>query len=110
MEEQRLSMEETRQINEALQLKMKELDKVIDQAGRMVSQLTNYPAFALAGGARRTTIRRFDLIMVDVNSFIVVVMTDNHVVKNKLIHLPTELSEPQLQLLTTLLLKLAAPV
>lgn len=103
MEEQRLSLEETRQINEALHLKMKELDKVIDQAGRMVSQLTNYPAFALAGGARRTTIRRFDLIMVDVNSFIVVVMTDNNVVKNKLIHLPTEMSEPQLQLLTTLL-------
>ena len=103
MEEQRLSIEETRQINEALHLKMKELDKVIDQAGRMVSQLTNYPAFALAGGARRTTIRRFDLIMVDVNSFIVVVMTDNNVVKNKLIHLPTEMNEPQLQLLTTLL-------
>ena len=103
LEEQRLSLEETRQINEALHLKMKELDKVIDQAGRMVSQLTNYPAFALAGGARRTTIRRFDLIMVDVNSFIVVVMTDNNVVKNKLIHLPTEMSEPQLQLLTTLL-------
>ena len=103
MEEQRLSIEETRQINDALHLKMKELDKVIDQAGRMVSQLTNYPAFALAGGARRTTIRRFDLIMVDVNSFIVVVMTDSNVVKNKLIRLPADLSEPQLQLLTTLL-------
>lgn len=103
MEEQRLSLEETRQINEALHLKMQELDKVIDQAGRMVSQLTNYPAFALAGGRARTTIRRFDLIMVDVNSFIVVVMTDSNVVKNKLIRLPTDLSQPQLQLLTTLL-------
>ncbi|MGN0984853.1 MAG: heat-inducible transcriptional repressor HrcA [Candidatus Enterenecus sp.] len=103
MEEQRLSMEETRQINEALHLKMKELDKVIDQAGRMVSQLTNYPAFALAGGAKRATIRRFDLILVDPNSFIVVVMTDSNLVKNKLIRLPTDLSEPQLQLLTTLL-------
>ena len=49
MEQQRLSMEETRQINEALHLKMQELDKVIDQAGRVVSQLTNYPAFALGG-------------------------------------------------------------
>ena len=103
MEEQRLSLDETRQINEALHLKMKELDKVIDQAGRMVSQLTNYPAFALAGNARRVTIRRFDLIMVDTNSFIVVAMTDTNVVKNKLIRLPADLSEPQLQLLTTLL-------
>lgn len=103
MEQQRLSMEETRQINEALHLKMQELDKVIDQAGRMVSQLTNYPAFALAGGARHMSIRRFDLIMVDSNSFIIVVMTDTNVVKNKLVRLPTNLSDPQLQLLTTLL-------
>ena len=103
MEDQRLSLEETRQINEALHLKMQELDKVIDQAGRMVSQLTNYPAFALAGNPRRTTIRRFDLILVDANSFIVVVMTSGSVVKNKLIHLPADLSEPQLQLLTALL-------
>jgi len=103
MEEQRLSLEETRQINEALHLKMRELDQVIGQAGRMVSQLTNYPAFALTGNARRVTIQRFDLIMVDANSFIIVVMTDNNVVKNKLIRLPTDLSEPQLQLLTTLL-------
>ena len=103
MEEQRLSLEETRQINEALHLKMRELDKVIDQAGRMVSQLTNYPAFALAGNARKVTIRRFDLILVDGNSFIVVVMTDSSVVRNKLIRLPVDLSEPQLQLLTTLL-------
>ena len=63
MEEQRLSLEETKQINDALHLKMQELDKVIDQAGRMVSQLTNYPAFALAGNARKVTIRRFDLIL-----------------------------------------------
>ena len=103
MEEQRLSLEETRQINEALHLKMKELDNVIDQAGRMVSQLTNYPAFALTGNARRVTIRRFDLILVDASSFIVVVMTDTNVVKNKLIRVPADLSEPQLQLLTTLL-------
>ena len=103
MQEQRLSLEETRQINEALHLKMRELDKVIDQAGRMVSQLTNYPAFALAGNARKVTIRRFDLILVDGNSFIVVVMTDSSVVRNKLIRLPVDLSEPQLQLLTTLL-------
>ena len=98
-----MSLEETRQINEALHLKMRELDKVIDQAGRMVSQLTNYPAFALAGNARKVTIRRFDLILVDGNSFIVVVMTDSSVVRNKLIRLPVDLSEPQLQLLTTLL-------
>ncbi len=103
MEEQRLSMEETRQINQALQIKMQELDRVIDQAGKMVAQLTNYPTFALTGGLKRLTIRRFDLIMVDSTSFIVVIMTDSKQVRNKLFKLPTDLSEAQLQLLTTLL-------
>ena len=103
MEEQRLSLEETRQINDALHLKMQELNQVIDQAGKMVSQLTNYPAFALTGASRSATVRRFDLIMVDPSSFILVVMTDSNVVKNKLIRLPGDVSQPQLQLLNTLL-------
>lgn len=37
--------------------------------------------------------------MVDPNSFIVVAMTNTNVVKNKLVHLPSNITEPQLQLL-----------
>ena len=103
MEEHQLSMQETARINDALRLKMQELDRVIDQAGRVVSQLTNYPAFALSAGSGRVTIRRFDLLMVEHNAFIIVVMTDTNVVRNRLVRLPSDLSEPQLQLLNTLL-------
>ena len=103
MEQQRLSLEETRQINQALHSKMQELDRVIDQAGKMVSQLTNYPAFALTGGTERAVISRFDLILVDSNSFIAVIMTDSRQVRNKLFRLPNDLTEDQLQMLTTLL-------
>lgn len=41
--------------------------------------------------------------MVDPNSFIVVAMTNTNVVKNKLVHLPSNITEPQLQLLNALL-------
>lgn len=98
-----LSLQEVERINSALRLKMQELDRVIDQAGRVVSQLTSYPAFALSSGCGRVTIRRFDLLMVEHNAFIIVVMTDSSVVRNKLVQLPSDLSEPQLQLLNTLL-------
>ena len=57
-------------------MRMRELDRVLDQAGRVVSQLTNYPSFALSSGLSRMTIRRFDLLMVERNAFIIVVMTD----------------------------------
>ncbi len=99
----RLSELETQRIQQSLHLKMQELDKVIDQAGRIVSQLTRYPTFALASGASQVTIRRFDLLMVERNSFIAVLMTDNNVVRNRLMRLPSDLNEAQLGLLNTLL-------
>ena len=103
MEQHKLSIQETERINEALHGKMAQLDKVIDEAGKLVSRMTHYPAFTLATAKARITIKRYDLIMVDVNSFIAVVMTDNDVVRNKIIRLPSDLNEPQLQLLNTLL-------
>lgn len=103
MDDYRLSVQETHRLNEALHLKMRELDQVIEQAGRVVSQLTQYPAFALSSGNSRVTIQRFDLLMVANDSFIIVVMTDTNVVRNRLVRLPSDLSEAQLQLLNTLL-------
>ena len=103
MEEHKLSLQETQRINDALHLKMAELDRVIDQAGKVVSQLTQYPAFALAAGTDKVTIRRFDLLMVERNAFIGVVMTDTNVVRNKLFRLPSDLTEGQMGLLNTLL-------
>lgn len=103
MEEHKLSIQETERMNESLHLKMRELDRVIDQAGKLVSQFTNYPSFALAAGRERVTINRYDLLMIDQNSFICVAMTNTNVVKNKLFHLPSDITEPQLQLLNALL-------
>lgn len=103
MEEHKLSIQETEKINESLHLKMRELDRVIDQAGKLVSQFTNYPSFALAAGKEKVTITRYDLLMIDASSFICVAMTNTNVVKNKLFRLPTDITEPQLQLLNALL-------
>ncbi|MCC8122496.1 MAG: heat-inducible transcriptional repressor HrcA [Oscillospiraceae bacterium] len=103
MEERLLSLQETERINHALQLKMRELDRVMDQVGEVVAQLTHYPAFTLASGDAQVTVRRFDLLMVERNAFIVVVLTDRNSVHNRLIRLPTDLSETELQMLNTLL-------
>lgn len=103
MGDYKLSIQETQRINEALHLKMKALDRVIDEAGRVVAKLTQYPAFALATGPEKMTIRHFDLLLVEQNAFIAVVMTDSNVVRNKLFRLSEDLSESQLQMLGTLL-------
>jgi len=103
MENYSLSIQETERINQALNMKMKALDRVIEEAGRVVAKLTQYPAFALAAGPEKMTIRRYDLLLVEEDAFIAVVMTDSNVVRNKLFRLDRQLSAAQLQMLSTLL-------
>ena len=103
MDRQQLTIQETQRINDALNLKMEELDRVIDRAGKVLSQLSDYPVFTMAAAKERVTVKRFDLLMVEENAFIAVVMTDSSVVKNKLIHIPDGLSDPQLQMLSAVL-------
>lgn len=103
MGEHQLTMQETQRINDALNLKMEELDRVIDRAGKVLSQISDYPVFTMAQPKQRVTVKRYDLLMVEENAFIAVVMTDSSVVRNKLIHLSDELSDTQLQLLSTVL-------
>ena len=96
MQDYRLSTDETKSINQAMELKMQEVDKV-------VSQMTNLPAYAMAARAAGLTVRRFDLILADSGSFILVVMLSDSSVKNKLIRLPVELTEADLKLLGAVL-------
>jgi len=103
MDRQQLTLQETERINAALNLKMEELDRVIDRAGKVLSQISDYPVFSAATSVARVTVKRFDLLMVEENAFIAVVMTDNSVVKNKLIRMPEQLSDPQLQMLSAVL-------
>lgn len=103
MEDYKLSLQETERINAALQHKMRALDQVIDEAGQVVAKLTQYPAFALTTAPKHITIKRFDLLTVDQFSFIAVVMTDTNTVRNKLFRLAMEISDAQLQMLSTLL-------
>ena len=103
MDRQQLTFQETERINEALNLKMEELDRVIDRAGKVLSQISDYPVFSTAAARQRVTVKRFDLLMVEQNAFIAVVMTDNSVVKNKLLRMPEEISDTQLQLLSAIL-------
>lgn len=96
MERQRLSLEETEEINRSINLKIKQLDKLMSDVGKLASSMTHYPALALAAPVA-VKAKRFDLICVDVNAFIVVIMLDNNTVKNKLIQLPFSIEQNMLK-------------
>ena len=103
MGEHQLTMQETQRLNDVLELKMEELDRVIDKAGKVLSKISDYPVFSMTAVKDVVTVRRYDLLMVEENAFIAVVMTDTSVVKNKILRIPEQLSDPQLQMLATIL-------
>ena len=103
MEEQRLSIAETERINQALEIKMEELDRVISQAGRAVSSFVNYPTYMTAARKRTVTAQRFELLPVDDHSCIVVMMMDGSRVKSQLLRMQLRVDIEQFPILVNLL-------
>ncbi len=103
MQDYRLSVDETKSINEAMELKLQQFDKMMASVGKMVSQMTNLPAYAMAARSQSVTVKRFDLILAEAGSFILVVMMSDHSVHNKLIRLPVEVTDADLKLLAAVL-------
>ncbi len=101
MDKQRLSLEETEELNARLSQKLQELDDTIHDVSSLASQLTDYPALAITTPTP-ATIRRFDLIYVDANTFIIVALLSDNSVKNKLVHLPISVDQTTVRRLNAL--------
>ena len=96
MEQHALSIAETEKINEALHVKMAELDDVISKAGQMMSFFVEYPTYMTAVGKGRMQILRAELLYVDAQSFIAVFMMSDSRVKSKLLHCDVPLTAEKL--------------
>ena len=103
MMDYRLSMDETKSINNAIEEKMQRVDKMMERVAKLVSQATNLPAISAASRQGGATVRRFDLILAGKGSFILVLMLSDDQVLNKLIKLPLNVTETDLKLLSAVL-------
>jgi len=103
MMDYRLSIDETKSINTAIEEKMQKVDKLVEKVAKLVSQATDLPAISMAARHAGTTARRFELIAAGEGSFILVVMLSTDEVVNKLIKLPVPVEEGDLKVLSALL-------
>jgi len=101
MEKQKMSLEESEEMNRRLNQKLQELDDTIRDVSKLASQLTDYPALALTAQTS-VTVKRYDLIYVDANDFIIVLMLSSNAVKSKLVHLPISVDQDMVQRLSSL--------
>lgn len=103
MNRYKLSINELDALNAGLRLRMQELDRLIRDAGRAVSQLTDYPTYALMASTSELSIRKFDLIYVDPRTVILVVVTNTAQVKNKYLHSGFNVTDEEVSALSALL-------
>ena len=103
MADYRLSIDETKSINTAIEEKMQRVDKLVEKVAKLVSQATDLPAISMASRSGDATVKRFELIQAGAGSFILVVMLSNDEVVNKLIKLPLHVEENDLKVLSALL-------
>jgi len=103
MADYRLSIDETKSINLAIDEKMQRVDKLVERVAKLVSQATDLPAISMASRQGDATVKRFELIEAGAGSFILVVMLSNDEVVNKLIKLPLHVTENDLKVLSALL-------
>ena len=103
MADYRLSLDETKSINTAIEEKMQQVDKLVERVAKLVSQATDLPAISMASRYGGATVSRYDLILAGQGSIILVLMLSNSEVVNKLIKLPVQIEETDLKLLSALL-------
>ena len=103
MADYRLSLDETQSINIAIEEKMQRVDKMLEKVAKLVSQATDLPAISAASRHGGTTVRRFELIAADVSSVILVIMLSDEQVANKVIKLPVQTLQSDLQVLSAVL-------
>ncbi|MBR2310123.1 MAG: heat-inducible transcription repressor HrcA [Oscillospiraceae bacterium] len=103
MMDYRLSIDETKSINTAIEAKMQRVDKLVEKVARLVSQATNLPAISAASRSANACVKRFEMIYAGQGSFILVLMLPGDQVVNKLIRLPLNVEESDLKILSAVL-------
>ena len=103
MMDYRLSVDETKSINNAIEEKMNQVDKLVERVAKLVSQATNLPAISAAARQGNATVLQYNLLRSSTGSFILVLTLPGDQVVNKLIKLPVAIADSDLSLLSALL-------
>ena len=72
----------------AMAVKVGQLDKAIKQVSMLLSQMTNYTAFLMTPEMKHGAIKTIELIQIDQTSILIVLVTNEGIMKNKRVIIP----------------------
>jgi heat-inducible transcriptional repressor len=83
MEQYKISAREMQNINSMMSNRVSELEQLIEDAGKQISEMMRMPTIAITPKLRGNQIKRFEFISVDNCSFVLVIVTSRGIIKNK---------------------------
>lgn len=103
MMDYRLSMDETKSINHAIEEKMQQVDKMVEKVAKLISQATELPAISVTARQSGMCVEHFELVQSGKGSVILMLMLPGDQVVNKVIKLPVSVTDTDLKLLSAVL-------
>ena len=110
MDKYRLTRDELDRIDMLKKSKEAELDRLIEQAGRLFSNLTNYTSITVRPKPQQVIITNFNTVYIDEHSFVLVMVSNTGVAKTKIIRTAQEINMLVIQRLAELLNRFAAGI
>ncbi len=103
MQDYALSQGELAELNSMLKAKTAEIDKLIQNAGKVMANLTNYTAIAVKQSSGKNTVTRFSLTLIDENNFLLVMVCENRSAKTRFVRTDIPVNEEVLEMLSQVL-------
>jgi heat-inducible transcriptional repressor len=98
-----MTTKEANELNKMLSVKMSEIDKILENATKAASNITNYTAMSLRPRPSSITIKKFETVYLDERNFIIVMISAQDSIKTKSIKLPFEVDKSEITFLSDLL-------
>ncbi len=92
MNEYELSVRDIKVIKSMMEMRLGQLDKLITNAAKVLSELTNYTAVFTSPEFKKGAIKTIELVPIDSNSMLIILVTNEGIMKNKRVLLPSSVS------------------
>lgn len=85
MDNYMLTVDEITKIQEVMEFKYNELDRLIQEASKVISSYTNYTTVAITPEITKISVKRLELLLLAEQLLLLIVITNLGIIKNKLI-------------------------
>lgn len=103
MQVQALKMEEIKQIRDAIEQKINEINTLIRRASDIISSITGYASVALSPSLSKSSLKSVQVLPVDEKKVLIVVVTSAGVIKNQVMRVNSEINQDSITVLSNYL-------